>query len=91
MIWFATRVISVLVVVFIAACSFENDVSLLMREGDGDRTCSELHIEWEKADNLSKENVEARKRWILQLLREKDCRLPNQPNPKFQFHLSISG
>ena len=88
---FVTCVISFLVVVLIAACSSKNDGSLLVLEGDGFRTCSELHIEWEMADQLSKENVSARKRWILQLLREKDCRLPNQPNPKFQFHLSISG
>ena len=88
---FVTRVISFLFVVLIAACSSKNDGSLLVLEGDGVRTCSELHIEWEMANQLSKENVSARKRWILQLLREKDCRLPNQPNPKFQFHLSISG
>ena len=88
---FVTRVISFLFVVLIAACSSKNDGSVLVLEGDGFRTCSELHIEWEMADQLSKENVSARKRWILQLLREKDCRLPNQPNPKFQFHLSISG
>ena len=88
---FVTRVISFLFVVLIAACSSKNDGSLLVLEGDGFRTCSELHIEWEMANQLSKENVSARKRWILQLLREKDCRLPNQPNPKFQFHLSISG
>ena len=82
---------SFLIVISMAACSFKNDGSLLVLEGDGDRNCSELHIEWKKADVLSRENVEARKRWILQLLREKDCRLPKQPNPKFQFHLSISG
>ncbi len=86
-----TRVISFLFVVFIAACSSKNDGSLLVLEGDSVRTCSELHIEWDIATQLSKENVNARKRWILQLLREKDCRLPNQPNPKFKFHLSISG
>ena len=88
---FVTLVISFLAVVLIAACSSKNDGSLLVLEGDGVRTCSELHIEWEMANQLSKENVSARKRWILQLLREKDCRLPNQPNPKFRFHLSISG
>ena len=88
---FVTRVILSLFMVFSTACSFKNDGSLLVLEGDGDRTCSELQIEWEKADQLSRENVEARKRWILQLLRKKDCRLPNQPNSKFQFHLSISG
>ena len=89
--WYVNHLSLFLVVVFVAACSFKNDGSLLVLEGDGDRTCSELYSEWDKADNLSRENVEARKRWILQLLREKDCRLPSQPNPKFQFHLSISG
>ena len=88
---FVTRVISFLFVVLIAACSSKNNGSLLVLEGDSVKTCSELHIEWEMADQLSKENVSARKRWILQLLHEKNCRLPNQPNPKFQFHLSISG
>ena len=89
--WYVNHVSLFLIVVFVAACSFKNDGSLLVLEGDGDRNCSELQIEWEKANQLSRENVEARKRWILQLLREKDCRLPNQPDPKFQFHLSISG
>ena len=88
---FVTRVILFFFVVLIAACSSKNDGSLLVLEGDDVKTCSELHTEWEMADQLSKKNVSARKRWILQLLREKDCRLPNQPNPKFQFHLSISG
>ena len=88
---FVTRVTSFTFVVFIAACSFKNDRSLLVLEGDGDRTCSELHVEWEKAHQLSRENVDARKRWILQLLREKDCRSPNQSVPKFQFYLTISG
>lgn len=59
---FVTSVILSLFMVFSAACSFKNDGSLLVLEGDGDRTCSELHIEWDKADQLSKENVEARKR-----------------------------
>ena len=88
---FVTRVISFFFMAFVAACSFKNDGSLLVLEGDGDRTCSELHVELEKADQLSRENVDARKRWILQLLREKDCRSTHQPTPKFQFHLTISG
>ena len=88
--WIENRLSLFLIVMFTAACSFKNDGSLLVLEGDGDKTCSELHIEWEKANRLSRENIEARKRWILKLMREKDCRLPNQPNPKFQFHLNIS-
>ena len=47
-----------LIVMFTAACNFKNDGSLLVLEGDGDRNCSELHIEWEKANQLSKENIE---------------------------------
>ena len=88
--WIENRLSLFLIVMFTAACSFKNDGSLLVLEGDGDKTCSELHIEWEKANRLSRENIEARKRWILKLMREKDCRFPIQPNPKFQFHLNIS-
>ena len=89
--WYVNHLSLFLIVVFVAACSFKNDRSLLVLEGDGDRTCYELHVELEKADQLSTENVDARKRWILQLLREKDCRSTHQPTPKFQFHLTISG
>ena len=67
--WHVNHLSLFLVVVFVAACSFKNDGSLWVLEGDCDKNCSELHIEWEKADELSRENVEARKRWILQLLR----------------------
>ena len=84
---FVTLVFSFLFVVLIAACSSKNDGSLLVLEGDGFRTCSELHIEWEMADQLSKENVSARKRWILQLLREKDCRLQTSQIQNFNFTL----
>ena len=39
----------------------------------------------------SKENMDARRRWILQLMRDGDCRLPKQADTKFNFYLTISG
>ena len=74
-----------------SACSYQNDGSLLVLEGDEKKTCSELHAEYETADLLSKENIDARRRWLLQLIRDGDCRLPKQIDPKFNFHLTISG
>ena len=74
-----------------SACSYQNDGSLLALEGDEKKTCSELHAEYESAGRLSKENMDARRRWLLQLMRDGDCRLPKQTDPKFNFHLTISG
>ena len=74
-----------------SACSYQNDGSLLVLEGDEKKTCSELHAEYEDADRLSEENIDARKRWLLQLMRDGDCRLPKQTDTKFNFHLTISG
>ena len=74
-----------------SACSYQNDGSLLVLEGDEKKTCSELHAEYESAGRLSKENMDARRRWILQLMRDGDCRLPKQIDPKFNFYLTISG
>ena len=74
-----------------SACSYQNDGSLLILEGDKKKTCSELHAEYESAGRLSKENMDARRRWILQLKRDGDCRLSKQIDPKFNFYLTISG
>ena len=74
-----------------SGCSYQNDGSLLVLEGDEKKTCSELHAEYGYADRLSEENINARKRWLLQLMRDGDCRLPKQSGPKFNFHLTISG
>ena len=80
-----------LVLLFAPACSHQNDGSLLVLEGDEKKTCSELHAEYESADRLSEENIDPRKRWLLQLMHDGDCRLPKQTDPKFNFHLTISG
>ena len=74
-----------------SACSYQNDGSLLVLEGDEKKTCSELQTEYESAGRLSKENMDARRRWILQLKRDGDCRLSKQIDPKFNFYLTISG
>ena len=73
------------------ACTHQNEDSILVLEGDEKKTCSELHADYEDADRLSEENINARKRWLLQLMRDGDCRLPKQSGPKFNFHLTISG
>jgi len=74
-----------------SACSYQNDGSLLVLEGDEKKTCSELHAEYESAGRLSEENIDARRRWLSQLMRDGDCRLPKQIDPKLNFHLTISG
>ena len=73
-----------------SACTHQNDGSLLVLEGDEKKTCLELHAEYDSAGRLSKENMDARRRWILQLMRDGDCRLPKQIDPKFNFHLTVS-
>ena len=80
-----------LTLLFASACSHQNDGSLMVLEGDEKKTCSELHAEYESADRLSEENIDPRKRWLLQLMRDGDCRLPKQTDTKFNFHLIISG
>ena len=74
-----------------SACTHQNEDSILVLEGDEKKTCSELHAEYESAGRLSKENMDARRRWILQLKRDGDCRLSKQIDPKFNFYLTISG
>ena len=73
-----------------SACTHQNEDSILVLEGDEKKTCSELHAEYGYADRLSEENINARKRWLLRLMRDGDCRLPKQSGPKFNFHLTIS-
>ena len=74
-----------------SACTHQKEGSILVLEGDEKKTCSELHAEYESAGRLSKENMDARRRWILQLMRDGDCRLSKQIDPKFNFYLTISG
>ena len=76
---------------FASACSHQNNGSLLVLEGDEKKTCSELHADYEIADRLSEENIDPRKRWLLKLMRDGDCRLPKQADTKFNFYLTISG
>ena len=80
-----------LTLLFASACSHQNNGSLLVLEGDEKKTCSELHADYEIADRLSEENIDPRKRWLLKLMRDGDCRLPKQADTKFDFHLTISG
>ena len=74
-----------------SACTHQNDGSLLVLEGDEKKTCSELHSEYGLADQMSEKNIDARRRWLVQLMRDGDCRLPKRIDPKFNFHLTISG
>ena len=74
-----------------SACTHQNEGSILVLEGDEKKTCSELHAEYESAGQLSRENINARRRWLLQLMRDSHCRLPKQIDPKLNFHLTISG
>ena len=74
-----------------SACAHQNEDSILVLEGDGKKTCSELHVDYESADRLSEENIDPRKRWLLKLMRDGDCRLPKQADTKFNFYLTISG
>ena len=83
--------ISLLTLLGASACSYQNDGSLLVLEGDEKKTCSELHAEYESAGQLSEESIDARRRWLFQLMRDGDCRLPKQIDTKLNFHLTISG
>ena len=74
-----------------SACTHQNEGSILVLEGDEKKTCSELHVDYESEGRLSKQNMDARRRWILQLMRDGDCRLPKQADTKFNFYLTISG
>ena len=76
---------------WLGACAHQNDGSLLVLEGDEEKICSELRVEHENADQMSEQNIDPRRRWLLQLMRKRDCRLPQQLDPKFNFYLTISG
>ena len=65
--------------------------SLLVLEGDENKTCSELHAAYELAGQMSEENIQSRRRWLVQLMRDGDCRLPKHTNMKFNFYLTIFG
>ena len=80
-----------MILIFVSACSYQDEGSLLVLEGDENKTCSELHAAYELAGQMSEENIQSRRRWLVQLMRDADCRLPKQPNMKFNFNLTISG
>ena len=82
---------ALVILICMSACSHQNDGSLLVLEGDESKTCSELHTAYELAGQMSKENIPSRRRWLVQLMRDGDCRLPKQTDMKFNFHLTISG
>ncbi len=84
-------VVAVAVGVWLGACAYQDDGAFLVLEGDEERSCSELHAEYEIADQMSGENMDARRRWLLQLMRQKDCRAPRQLDPEFKFNLFITG
>ena len=75
----------------LGACAHQNDGSMLVRDGDEDKTCSERHAEYNSADQLSGQSIDARRRWLTKLMRQRDCRLPKQLDTEFNFHLTISG
>ena len=83
--------LALMILIYMSACSHQNDGSLLVLEGDESKTCSELHTAYELAGQMSKENIPSRRRWLVQLMRDGDCRLPKQADMKFNFHLTISG
>ena len=76
---------------WLGACAHQNDGPLLVLEGDEEKICSELHAEHENADQLSEQNIDPRRRWLLQLMRKRDCLLPQKLDTKFYFYLTISG
>jgi len=80
-----------LIMLGIAACAPHNDGPLLVLDGDEEKSCSELHAEYESAEQLSEQNIDARRRWLRQLLRQGDCRLPWRRDAEFKFHLTIPG
>ena len=73
------------------ACTHQEDASLLTLDGDNEKTCPELHAEYESVDKLSERNIGARQRWPTNLMRQKDCRLPKALDVKLNFHLIFAG
>ena len=83
--------LALVILICMSACSHQNDGSFLVLEGDQSKTCLELHTAYEFAGQMSKENIPSRRRWLVQLMRDGGCRLPQQTDMKFNFHLTISG
>lgn len=55
------------------ACATDDGKSLLVAEGDDSLSCSALHQAHADAGRLG-DNAPARRRWMAQLISEKDCR-----------------
>ena len=82
---------ALVLLICMSACSHQNEGSLLVLEGDENKTCSELHAAYELAGQMSEENIQSRRRWLVQLIRDGDCQLHKQSNMRFNFNLTISG
>ena len=57
----------------LCACATDDGKSLLVAEGDDTLSCSALHQAYADAGSLG-DNAPARRRWLAQLISEKDCR-----------------
>ena len=57
----------------VCACATDDGKSLLVAEGDDTLSCSALHQAHADAGSLG-DNAPARRRWLAQLISEKDCR-----------------
>jgi len=57
----------------LCACATDDGKSLLVAEGDDTLSCSALHQAHADAGRLG-DNAPARRRWLAQLISEKDCR-----------------
>jgi len=57
----------------VCACATDDGKSLLVAEGDDTLSCSALHQAHADAGMLG-DNAPARRRWLAQLISEKDCR-----------------
>ena len=82
---------ALLILICMSACSHQKEGSFLVLDGDENKTCSELHAAYELAGQMSEENIQSRRRWLVQLMRDGDCRLPKHTNMKFNFYLTIFG
>ena len=57
----------------LSGCATDDRKSLLVADGDEALSCSALHQAHEDAGRLG-DNAPARRRWLAQLISEKDCR-----------------
>ena len=57
----------------LCACATDDGKSLLVADGDDKLSCSALHQAHADAGRLG-DNAPARRRWLAQLISEKDCR-----------------